>query len=125
MAEHPHALPPARHEARDVDVRLLALGLAGTLAVLLMGSLLVGWIYPGIVVDQRLRGPVPHYPDPQLQADPARDLRRFVENEMAELNSSGWIDQAHGIAHIPIDAAMRRIAHDGIPDWPTPQEATR
>ena len=51
-----------------------------------MGSLLVGWIYPGIVVDQRLRGPVPHYPDPQLQTDPARDLRRFVAGEMAELN---------------------------------------
>jgi hypothetical protein len=125
MAEHQHALRPARHEARDVDIRLLALGLAGTLAVLLMGSLLVGVIYPGIVVDQRLPGPVPHYPDPQLQTDPARDLRRFVAEEMAELNSSGWIDQAHGIAHIPIDEAMRRIAHDGIPDWPTPQETAR
>jgi hypothetical protein len=122
MAEHRQALPPARHEGRDVDVRLLTFGLAGTLAVLLMGSLLVGWIYPGIAVDQRLRGPVPHYPDPHLQTDPAGDLRRFIAGELAELNSSGWIDQAHGIAHIPIDAAMRRIAHDGIADWPAPQE---
>jgi hypothetical protein len=125
MAEQGRALPPARHEARDVDVRLLALGLFGTLAVLLAGSLLVGWIYPAIVVDQRLRGPVPHYPDPQLQTDPVRDRRRFVAGELAELNSGGWIDQAHGIAHIPIDAAMRRIAHDGIADWPAPPETGR
>ena len=93
--------------------------------MLLIGSLLVGVIYPGIVVDRRLPGPAPHYPDPQLQVDPARDLRRFVANEMAKLNSSGWIDQAHGIAHIPIDEAMRRIAHDGIPDWPASQETAR
>jgi hypothetical protein len=125
MADHNAALPPARHEASDVDARLLTFGLAGTLVVLLMGSLLVGWIYPGIVVDQRLLGPVPHYPNPQLQTDPARDLRRFVAGEMAELNSSGWIDQTQGIAHIPIDTAMRRVAHDGIPDWPTPREAAR
>ena len=125
MAEHNAALPPARHEASDVDARLLTLGLGGTLVVLLMVSLLVGWIYPGIVVDQRLPGPVPQYPNPQLQTDPARDLRRFVAAEMAELNSSGWIDQTHGIAHIPIDTAMQRIAHDGIPDWPTPRETAR
>jgi hypothetical protein len=125
MAEHKQPLPPARHEERDIDACMLALGLAGTLGLLLMGSLLVGWIYPGIAVDQRLHGPVPHYPDPQLQTDPAQDLRRFVTGEMTELNSSGWIDQAHGIAHIPIDAAMRRIAHDGIPDWPAPQETAR
>lgn len=125
MAEHEQALPPARHETRDIDVRLLALGLGGTLAMLLVGSLLVGWIYPGIAVDRRLSGPVPHYPDPQLQTDPARDLRRFVTGEMAELNSSGWIDQAHGVAHIQIDTAMRRIAHDGIPDWPASRETAR
>jgi hypothetical protein len=125
MAEHKTALPPARHEASDVDARLLTLGLGGTLVVLLMGSLLVGWIYPGIVLDQRLPGQVPRYPDPQLQTNPARDLRRFVAGELAELNSSGWIDQTHGTAHIAIDTAMRRIAHDGIPDWPTPQGVAR
>ena len=57
--------------------------------------------------------------DSLRQANPPADLRAFLAQEHARLDGTGWVDQAHGIAHIPIDDAMRRIAHDGIPDWPT------
>ena len=76
------------------------------------------WIYPGTTVDRRLPSPIPHYPSPRLQSDPAADMRKFREAELARLNSAGWDDQAEGLGHIPIDDAMRRIAASGIPDWP-------
>ena len=37
-------------------------------------------------------------------------------------NGTGWIDKAHGIAHIPIADAMRLVAQEGIPGWPAPTE---
>jgi hypothetical protein len=49
----------------------------------------------------------------------------FLQKETEQLNSSGWIDRAHGIAHIPIGEAMRRIAAQGIPDWPAATQTDR
>jgi hypothetical protein len=62
--------------------------------------------------------PLPDYPAPKLQSDPTTDLRLFTAQELSRLNSTGWADKSHGIVHIPIDDAMRRIAAHGIPDWP-------
>ena len=85
--------------------------LAGTLVVLLIGSLLV-------VVDlsRHRRGPAAARPGAALSATrscrpiPRADMRRFVAGEMARAEQRGWIDQAQGVAHIPIDDAMRRVA---------------
>jgi hypothetical protein len=123
MAEHQSALPPARHEMQDVSFPYMAIGFFGTLVVLLFSVMLVMWIYPSAVVDRRLTGQLPRYPEPRLQSDPTADLRHFVAAELAELNSSGWVDRSKGIAHIPIDKAMQRIAQQGIPDWPTKGKA--
>ena len=107
------SLPPARHEPRGCCVRYLLFGLAGTLAGN-TGELAVWlWMYPGITLDQRLRGPVPQYPQPRLQTDPARGPAPLRRQRIERLNCSGWVDRAHGIAHIPIDDAMRRIAQRG------------
>jgi hypothetical protein len=119
MADEESALPPARYERQDLTFTLLVLGFFGTLAFLLFSALLIMWIYPSAMVDQTLAGSLPAYPEPRLQADPDEEMRRFLKAELTQLNSSGWIDQANGIAHIPIDEAMRRLAQQGIPDWPT------
>ncbi len=119
MAEDQGVLPPARHELQDVSFPYLVAGLSATLITLLLSALLVMWIYPSVVVDRRLTGSLPDYPEPRLQSDPAADLRHFVAGELQQLNSSGWADKEHGLAHIPIDEAMQRIAQKGIPDWPT------
>jgi hypothetical protein len=108
-----------RYERQDVAFPHLAAGLIATLAVLLLSVLLVMWIYPSVVVDRRIAGPLPQYPAPRLQTDPATDMRRFLAKEMTQLNSSGWIDRAQGVAHIPIDEAMQRTVRQGIADWPT------
>ena len=117
MSEHV-ALPPARHESQDVSFRYMALGFAGTLGVVLLCLLLVMWMFPSIKVDRRLPGQVPVYPEPRLQSDPAVDLQKFLNSERERLNSTGWVDREHGIAHIPIDDAMKRIVQQGIADWP-------
>jgi hypothetical protein len=112
------ALPPARHEQSDVSFRFLLSGVAVVLATLLLCTFGVMWLYPTSVQDRRLTSPLPVYPTPRLQSDPAADLQRFTAQELSRLNSVGWVDKSHGVVHIPIDEAMRRVAAQGIPDWP-------
>lgn len=54
-------------------------------------------------------------PMPRLQSDPTYDLNRFRQQVERRLNSYGWVDQAHGIVHIPIQQAMQLIAKQGLP----------
>ena len=111
-------LPFARYERKDVTFRFLATGFACMLVAILLCALLAMWIYPRSVVDRRLGSALPEYPAPRLQSDPTADLHRLLDAQMAQLNSAGWVDRQGGIAHIPIDDAMKRIAQQGIPDWP-------
>lgn len=111
-------LPPARYEHTDAGSRSALIAFPAILAGLLLSVLLVWWIYPGTTVDRRLPSPIPTYPSPRLQSDPAADMAKFHAAELARLNSAGWDDQAKGLGHIPIDEAMRRIAASGVPDWP-------
>jgi len=112
------ALPTARHEQTDVGFRFLLCGAGVVLCTLLLCAFSVMWLYPTSLQDRRLTSPLPDYPAPQLQSDPAKDLQRFTAQELSRLNSAGWVDKSHGIVHIPIDEAMRSLAAQGIPDWP-------
>jgi hypothetical protein len=111
-------MPRARREVRDVPYRLAPLAFGGLSLVLIMSGLLVMWLYPGSMTDRRITNALPHPPSPQLQYDPSLQMTQFSAHETQLLNSAGWVNQSRGIAHIPIGEAMRRIAHDGIPDWP-------
>lgn len=111
-------LPPARYEQSDIRTPTVLIAFPLILAGLLASVLLVLWIYPNTSTDRRLAGPMPLYPAPRLQSDPATDMQRFLAAELARLNSAGWDDRKQGVGHIPIDDAMRRIAASGIPDWP-------
>jgi len=118
MAE-PH-VPPARIEPQDVTFRFLLFGAASVFGLVLVCAFLAMLLYPSAVQDRRLTSALPVYPAPRLQSDPQHDLKQFQAEEMARLNSTGWVDHDRGIVHIPIDDAMRRIARQGIPDWPAP-----
>ena len=52
---------------------------------------------------------------PLLEVDERGQLRIFVLDQEKQLNSYGWVDQKAGVAHIPIDQAMRLIAERGLP----------
>jgi hypothetical protein len=63
----------------------------------------------------------PQPPEPRLQgvpghpSDPQQDLRDYLEEMKRQQNSYGWVDEKAGVAHIPIDDAMRIIAEKGLP----------
>jgi hypothetical protein len=61
----------------------------------------------------RPTGDVP--PVPRLQITPLQDLEQVRAQEEKELNSYGWVDPRAGIAHIPIDDAIRILATRGLP----------
>jgi hypothetical protein len=111
-------LPPASYERSDASSWSALVAFPLILLGLLVSVLLVIWIYPGTTIDHRMPTPMPAYPAPNLQTDPAADMQKFVRAERARLDSAGWDDRAKGIGHIPIDEAMRRIAASGIGDWP-------
>jgi hypothetical protein len=112
-------LPRARHERSDVTLRFALSAFGGVLLALLASGLLAMWLYPQVLTDRRLPTALPAAPAPRLQTDAAREMQQFRAKDRALLEQSGWIDEANGIAHIPIEEAMRRIARDGVPDWPT------
>ena len=118
-------LPPAGYERADVGRRFIwgaLLCLLGSLALIVLCVL---WLFPLSTTDRTLHLPLPAFPAPRLQPSPREDMARFHQQEMQRLNSTGWIDRAQGIAHIPIEDAMREIAAEGIPGWPAQQEARR
>jgi len=117
-ADH-RGLVPAHHETSDVTLRLATglLALAGILLLLLLG---LAWLmFPREVKDQRFAQPFPEWPGPRLQVDPAADMKQFHTEEMRRLNIAGWRDRTANTVHIPIDQAMRAVAAEGIPGWPT------
>jgi hypothetical protein len=101
MAEK--ALPAAQYEPRDVGGSFIWAGATLVLATVVALAFL----------------PLPLYPAPRLQPSPRADMARFYAEEMQWLNSTGWVDKAHAIVHIPISDAMREVAKAGIPGWPT------
>lgn len=70
------------------------------------------------------RPPVEHsFPEPRLQIAPRDDLIRLEQAQRARLSGYGWVDQAHGLARIPIDEAMRIVAARGAQAYDPPVAA--
>ena len=60
--------------------------------------------------------PVPKPPpDVVARADPNLEYRVMVAQSLADLTTYGWVDEAAGIAHIPIDQAMQLVVIQGLP----------
>jgi hypothetical protein len=62
------------------------------------------------------------FPEPRLEDNEFTELNDVRYSEEEKLNSSGWVDQSAGVAHIPIEQAMKLIAERGLPT--TPQAGT-
>lgn len=65
-------------------------------------------------------------PEPRLQGvpghqtDPQADLRKKIQEDSEANEKLEWIDQAGGIAQIPVKEAMKIIAEKGLPAGPAP-----
>ena len=59
-------------------------------------------------------------PEPRLQPEPVGELKKMRDNEEMLLMSYGWVDQAKGTVHIPIDQAIDMVAQKGLPSKVSP-----
>jgi len=108
-----------RTEQRDVDARTIVFGGAALAAFILLVVVVIALIY-GVPPRPLLVGSETDLLGrnvPVLQTDPHADLKAYATEKDRALHSYGWVDEKAGIAHVPIEEAMRTIARSGIPDW--------
>lgn len=112
------------HERTDVNIRALLISL-GALVVVGIVVHLATWLLFEVYEDKAAlgdrpaspvadRNPVP--PQPRLQPSPPQNMTELEEMTIMRkqndtvLHSYGWVDKPAGIARMPIDSAMARIA---------------
>jgi hypothetical protein len=112
------------HEPRDISpariamVGIAVIGLIGLLALVPWGmtSLFGLWApqRPATAVE---RADLPA-PEPRLDATPGGTAAEVLARQRELLEAYGWVDEAEGLARIPIEQAMAILADRG--DWPEP-----
>ncbi len=125
--------PKVTFESRDLSSRavlsfLIVLGIAVVLVHLALwgiykymagSDLLYKPANPIITSNRAMRraggDPQVMFPAPRLQPNPVADMNKLRVYEEEELNSYGWVDQAKGKVHIPIEQAMAIVARTGLP----------
>jgi hypothetical protein len=106
------------HEDHRVDAHALLLTAAWSGAILL-AMLAVVYLLWRLLVPPALTVPpsmVP--PAPRLLPDPMRERNAVKRAQTDRLESWGWVDRAHGIAHIPLQRAMQLVAASASVDAP-------
>jgi hypothetical protein len=131
--------PEVRFEHRDVDPGTVARWAIG-LGVLVVGTAAVSvWLLvflrhreekddpqrPALYFSEEHRQPE----GVRLQTSPFSDLHTLRAQEKSILSSYGWVDQAGGVVHIPIDRAMslyvaRQASAGGAPHPTTSSSQT-
>jgi hypothetical protein len=135
--DHPSAEidnPEVLHEHSDVDVRtILAFGVG--LAVVVAVSFVLMWLTFRVLEHQAaandpqlspLAKPTCPYADisrctdllpqgPHLQTNEPEGLAKFRAMESKSLEGYGWVNQAGGVAHMPIAEAKKLILQRGLP----------
>jgi hypothetical protein len=120
MTDAPHELHGHDHGVRSEDdhVQSLRVALVGVAALVIffLGSLVtVGYFF----ARQAERGPIPIPPEVGLSKIGMVEQQTFelaVRGERAKarqlerLGSFGWVDRKAGVAHIPIEEAMKLVA---------------
>lgn len=92
-------------------------------AVLLVGAGTLALVFAAIglaLLFERLTGlaepsatPPATFAPPQLQSDPAGELRAYQAAQQARLSGYGWVDREAGLVRIPVRRAMDMVAARG------------
>ena len=114
--------PDVQYERSDVSLFVLGVVALGIVVLLGVTPLIMLAAFPLARGDVERRLTITP-PEPRLQTDPAADLATYMTKQRELLDSYGWVDRAHGIARIPIEEAMRRLAQQGIPEFPRTAQA--
>jgi hypothetical protein len=109
-------LAPASHEGSDISGGFIAIGFTSTVLGIVLLALLAWALYPDAMIDRTMNLPLPSFPEPRLQIDPAEDWTDFHRREVTRLNSAGWTirPKAQRIFHRCRDAKDRARRHRGL-----------
>ncbi len=121
--------PEMRHEHRDVNVWAVGkVGIALILTTIASLVLMFGVFRYFEVRENAAQIPpastttppsaLPPEPNLMFNQSESVNLGDIRALEDKEINSYGWVDQAHGVVRIPIDRAMDIVAQRGLPARP-------
>lgn len=116
----------------EIDVRQIAV-ISAWLAAITVGALVIGYfIYKSLGSWSARADPAPsplveaglpvEPPSPRLQISPEKELQALRAGTSERLSSWGWVDRGAGVAHMPIDQAIDRLAQPEPPGNTTPLE---
>lgn len=115
----------------EINYRVLFRLTVGLLALVAIAMVLMWYLASSLYDQERAQDPPPPLmvearvrhepPKPRLQSEPFADWDLLLARHQARLSSYGWVNEAAGLAHIPIDRAMDLLVADGLP--PTPAAA--
>ena len=124
MSEHPGQRPD---DSQPLDSELSFRGIVyftvGLVATVIIAGVLM-WLLTTWLRDRRIAAdpPLPvlpearqYYepPEPRLQPSPPADMKRFLAEQRAEVESYAWVDQQGGVARVPVERAMEIVAERG------------
>lgn len=101
------------HEPDRIDAPVLhKLGVIFVLALVLILSLMY-WLWMHVQAPTLSATPQRIPPPPQLQVIAPPDRIRQYRLQTQRLESYGWVDAGHRVAHIPIERAMALLVSKG------------
>jgi hypothetical protein len=113
---------------RDIPGRRIAvLGIAwaGLVVVAVVGVIVL--LRVADMPWTQARPPGPRVEGPLQESAPQPALQEYLAGKQARLEGIGWVDQPAGVAHIPIDEAMKMMASGAAPSpaASAPRETSR
>jgi hypothetical protein len=102
-------------EREDGGIHMRAMG-RGALAILAGILFAVGgswWLLQALGPAANTAQPPAAIPAPRLQPAPQPERAAYFADKQQRLDSAGWVDRGAGIAHIPLEDAMRLAAARG------------
>ncbi len=116
---------------RELNVRAIVVTGVGLVGILVVSAALM-WPLATTLRDRgRAADPPPPMlpearqrampPEPRLQISPERELREMRAEEERVLGSYAWVDEAGGVARVPVDRAIELVLEFGLPT-PVPEE---
>ena len=124
------------HEHSDVDVRAILMFGGAMVVVSVVSAVVIYFLFWGFERIAEANDPKqsplampstdmprhttesPYFgaaPQPQLITNEPAVLRQLRQSEAEQLHDYGWVDQATGIARMPIEEAKKRILERGVP----------
>ena len=127
-----HLAPGAEpgHESSEIRIRTIVIFAAALVAISAGAMIVLAGLMRSFSADEKREGTSAaeiaadrpgDFPGPRLQHHTTFDMEEYRAREDAALKSYGWADRKAGIAQIPLEEAMKIIAHKGLPKVKAPE----